>query len=192
MRLLYTFLFYLAVPLVLARMIWRGRREPAYRQRWRERFGLYGDSKPTQDAIWFHAVSVGEAEAAFPLIRAISRRFPNHPVLVTTTTPTGSARVRAVLGDAVAHVYLPYDLPDGVARFLAHFRPTLAVIMETEIWPNLYREAKRSGASLVVVNGRISDKAMPAYRRWRWFIRAPLSRPDAILAQDERAAARYR
>jgi len=190
-RLLYTFLFYLAVPLVLARMLWRGRREPAYRQRWRERFGLYGDSKPTQDAIWFHAVSVGEAEAAFPLIRAISRRFPNHPVLVTTTTPTGSARVRAVLGDAVAHVYLPYDLPDGVARFLAHFRPTLAVIMETEIWPNLYHACGLRGIPLAIVNARLSARSAKGYARMGHFTRDTLTNVNLVAAQTQADAERF-
>ena len=97
MRLIYSVLFYALIPLVLARMAWRGRREPAYCHRWLERFGFYGQADVVQDVIWIHAVSVGESEAAFPLIRALRRRFPETPFLVTTTTPTGSARVKAVL-----------------------------------------------------------------------------------------------
>ena len=191
MRFLYTFLFYLAVPLVLARMLWRGRREPAYRQRWEERFGFYGDPQPSQGVIWFHAVSVGEAEAAFPLIRAMARRFPNHPILVTTTTPTGSARVRAVLGDTVAHVYLPYDLPDGVSRFLAHFRPCLAVIMETEIWPNLYHACGVRGIPLAIVNARLSTRSAKGYARLGQFTRDTLTNVGLVATQTHADAERF-
>jgi len=191
-RLLYTLLFYAATPLVLARSFWRGRCEPAYRQRWNERFALgYGGADPRPGAIWFHAVSVGEAEAAFPLIRAMARRFPDHPLLVTTTTPTGSARVQAVLGEAVAHVYLPYDLPDGVARFLRRFNPRLAVIMETEIWPNLYHACAARGIPLAIVNARLSARSAKGYRRLGQFTRDALACVKLVAAQTEADAGRF-
>lgn len=191
MRFLYTLLFYLAVPLILARLFWRGRREPAYRQRWRERFGFYPGAKPDQGVIWFHAVSVGEAEAAFPLIRAMARRFPDSPVLVTTTTPTGSARVCAVLGGQVVHVYLPYDLPDAVARFFRCFRPRLAVIMETEIWPNLYRACALRGIPLAIVNARLSERSAKGYQRLGGFTRDTLAGVRLIAAQSQADAGRF-
>jgi 3-deoxy-D-manno-octulosonic-acid transferase len=104
----YTLLLYLGVPLALARLYWRGFKAPAYRARWGERFG--GFSAPLgAGGVWIHAVSVGEFRAALPLIRALQGRYPSRRLLVTTTTPTGSGQVREVLGDAVDHVYLPYD-----------------------------------------------------------------------------------
>ena len=137
MRLLYTSLFSLLLPLVLFRLFWRGVKAPAYRLRWQERLGFY--HLPEQkDLIWLHAVSVGEAEAAFVLIKRWQQQQPASQFLVTTTTPTGSARVKAVLADSVLHVYLPYDIPVIVNRFIKHFQPRLAIIMEKEIWPNLY------------------------------------------------------
>ena len=119
MRQLYTLLFVLALPLVLLRLYWRGFKAPLYRQRWRERLGVYPQAA-TQQVIWIHAVSVGEAEAAFPLIRGLQQQFPQRRLLVTTTTPTGSARVQTVLGDSVLHVYLPYDVPWIVNLSLIH------------------------------------------------------------------------
>jgi len=172
-------------------MVWRGRQEPAYKARWQERFGLYKDSKPIHGVVWFHAVSVGEAEAAFPLIRAIAQRFPTLPLLVTTTTPTGSARVRAMLGEGVAHVYLPYDLPDGVARFLTHFRPCLAVIMETEIWPNLYHGCSARGIPLAIVNARLSERSAKGYARLGHLTRNTLGEAHLIAAQTEADAERF-
>jgi 3-deoxy-D-manno-octulosonic-acid transferase len=191
MHLLYTCLFYLAVPFILARLYWRGRREPAYRQRWLERLGFYPGLPSKPGVIWFHAVSVGEAEAGFPLIRAIIRRFPDKPILVTTTTPTGSARVQAVLGDSVVHVYLPYDLPDAIARFLRCFQPSLAVIMETEIWPNLYQACAARGIPLAIVNARLSERSAKGYRRLGGFSRRTLANVSLFAAQTEADAERF-
>lgn len=191
MRLLYSLLFYAATPLVLARLAWRGRREPAYLRRWHERFACYPGPAPNAGAIWFHAVSVGESEAAFPLIRALAKRFPAKPILVTTTTPTGSARVRAVLGDAVAHVYLPYDLPDCVARFLDHHRPALAVVMETEIWPNLYHACAVRNIPLGIVNARLSERSARGYRKLGGFTRETLAHVGLIATQTEADAGRF-
>jgi 3-deoxy-D-manno-octulosonic-acid transferase len=190
--LLYTLLFYAACPLILARLLWRGRREPAYRRRWRERLAWYGPAGPAaRGAIWFHAVSVGEAEAAFPLIRAMARRFPGTPILVTTTTPTGSERVRAVLGEAVAHVYLPYDLPGAVGRFLARFQPRLSVVMETEIWPNLYRACALRGIPLAIVNARLSERSAKGYAKLGGLTRQTLAQVRLVAAQTEADAARF-
>ncbi len=172
-------------------MAWRGRREPGYRQRWRERFAFYGNSDPRQDVIWFHAVSVGESEAAFPLIRAMSKRFPEIPILVTTTTPTGSERVKSVLGDQVGHVYLPYDLPDAVSRFLDHFQPRLAVVMETEIWPNLFHACADRGIPLAIVNARLSQRSAKGYSRLGSLTRETLAGVSLITAQTQADADRF-
>ena len=142
MRTLYSVVFTLIIPFILLRLLWRSIKAPAYKLRWRERFAFYDKQFP-QDVIWFHAVSVGEAEALFPLVRQLQARCPNIRYLVTTTTPTGSARVQAVLGQTVEHVYLPYDVPFIVKRFMRTFKPILAVIMETEIWPNLFFYLRR-------------------------------------------------
>ena len=165
MRQLYTALFYLLLPAVLLRLYWRGFKAPAYRRRWRERLGFYDSGAEQTNVIWFHAVSVGEAEAAFPLIRSVLARFPDSRILVTTTTPTGSARVQSVLGDQVEHVYLPYDLPGVVCRFLARFRPQLAVVMEKEVWPNLFAACAQRQIPLFVVNARLSERSAANYQK---------------------------
>jgi 3-deoxy-D-manno-octulosonic-acid transferase len=190
-RLIYSALFYALIPLILARMAWRGRREAAYRKRWRERFACYRQAAPILGVIWFHAVSVGESEAAFPLIRALMRRFPGVPILVTTTTPTGSARVQAVLGVQVAHVYLPYDLPDAMGRFLDHFRPRLAVVMETEIWPNLFHASAARGIPLAIVNARLSERSARGYARLGSFTRKTLAYVRLVAAQTDADAERF-
>lgn len=189
-RLLYTALFYALTPFILGRLAWRSRTLPAYRARWNERFACY--AKPPQPgAAWFHAVSVGEAEAAFPLIREFRSRHPERPILVTCTTPTGSARIQAVLGDSVQHVYLPYDLPDCVERFLGQFRPCLGVILETEIWPNLYRACGQRGVPLAIVNGRLSERSARGYRRVGRLAAESLAHVSLIAAQTGQDAARY-
>jgi 3-deoxy-D-manno-octulosonic-acid transferase len=144
--------------------LWRSLKNPAYRQRIFERFGFYPQTY-AQNVIWFHAVSVGESEALFPLIRLIQTRQPQLPILITTTTPTGSARVKAVLGDSVQHVYLPYDLPDVVVRFLKTFKPKMAVIVETEIWTNLYHACAAMQIPLYLINARLSEKSVRGYQK---------------------------
>src|SRR5687767_3578863 len=139
LRLVYNTLIYLAAPLAFGAYVWRGVRDPAYRERLGERFGRV-DTQVVPDGIWVHAVSVGEVQAAAALIRELLRRHPQRQVVVSTGTPTGAQRVRALFGDKVRHVYLPYDLPGAVRRFLDRIRPRIAIVMETEVWPNLFRE----------------------------------------------------
>lgn len=190
MRLFYSALFYFLTPVILARLYWRGRKQPGYSERWSERLALY-DSVPEPGVIWFHAVSVGEAEAAFPLVRAIKHQFPSRTILVTATTPTGSARIKEVLGDTAKHVYLPYDLPDCVDRFIRHYRPVLAVVLETEIWPNFYRACGRQGIPLAIVNARLSERSARGYLKLRSLTRESLSHVRLIAAQTSEDAKRY-
>ncbi len=164
MRRLYSLLFYFVIPFVILRLWWRSLKNPAYRQRWLERFGIYSQTY-SQNVIWFHAVSVGECEALFPLIFLIQTRQPDCSILITTTTPTGSARVKTVLGESVQHVYLPYDLPNVIARFLKTFKPKIAVIVETEIWANLYHACAVEKIPLYLINARLSEKSVRGYQK---------------------------
>lgn len=190
MRQLYTLLFTLLLPAVLLRLFWRGFKAPPYRQRWRERLGLYSTAS-RQDVIWFHAVSVGEAEAAFPLIKRLQSLYPQAAFLVTTTTPTGSARVQAVLAESVEHVYLPYDLPFVVQRFLQHFQPRLAVIMEKEIWPNLFAACAEHSTPLFVINARLSARSARSYQKIPALVKPALACVKSIAVQTEEDRARF-
>lgn len=191
----YRALTILAFPLLLLYLALRVFRDRRYAHGLEERFGILPQSfcRTVPGAVWLHAVSVGEVLTAVPLLKQMKQTMPWAPVYVSATTLAGRAMADEKLAGLAAGVFFaPVDMAFAVRSVLRTLKPALVVVMETEIWPNLYAQAKRVGASLVVVNGRISDKAMPAYRRWRWFFRAPLSRPDAILAQDQRAAERYR
>lgn len=149
---------------MLARLYWRGGKAAAYRKRWQERLGFYPAQGNVSDVIWFHAVSVGEFEAAVPLIRRCLTDFPDHLLLITTTTPTGSSRVTDVFGNHVSHVYLPYDVPCVIARFINFFQPKLAVFLEKELWPNLFFALHREAIPIVIVNGRLSERSARYYR----------------------------
>jgi 3-deoxy-D-manno-octulosonic-acid transferase len=190
MRAFYTLLFYLLTPFIMLRLLWRGIKAPAYRRRWNERFGFYHKTYP-QNVVWFHAVSVGEAEALFPLLRLLLARHPDWKLLITTTTPTGSARVRATFGGLAEHVYLPYDMPFVIRRFLKAFKPRLAVIMETEIWPNLYAECGSQKIPLFLINARLSEKSARGYRKIPSLIRPALANVSLIAAQTGDDAERF-
>lgn len=190
MRAFYSALFNLLIPFILLRLLWRSFKAPQYRKRWRERFAYY-DKAVIPQVIWFHAVSVGEAEAVFPLIKRIRVNIPNSRILVTTTTPTGSARVQTVLGEAVQHVYLPYDTPAIVERFMLAFRPMLAVIMETELWPNLFTYCGQNSIPLFVINARLSKKSAKGYRKLPSLIRPLLANIKQVAAQTQEDAERF-
>ena len=172
------------------RLLWRGIKAPAYRYRWHERFALY-NKKYTQGIIWFHAVSVGEAEALFPLVRQIQKQHPDVRLLITTTTPTGSARVKAVMQDTVEHVYLPYDVPDAVNRFMHCFKPKLAVIMETEIWPNLFLYCGKNDIPLYIINARLSEKSSRGYQKIPSLVHPALAAIKLIATQTQDDANRF-
>ncbi len=188
---LYSLLLYLALPLVLLRLLWRSRRAPAYRRRWRERLGLYGD-QPMRAGLWIHAVSVGEAQAAEPLIKHFLDRYPEDGVMVTTTTPTGSDRVRALFEERVRHVYTPFDLIPVMDRFLGRVRPRLVVVMETEIWPNMLRACCMRGIPVVLANARLSPGSAQGYARLGGFTRETFARIRTIAAQGAADAERFR
>ena len=181
-RRFYTALFYLALPLVVARLWWRGRRAPAYRQRIAERFGRF-EQHVAHGGIWVHAVSVGEVIAAAPLVRALQQRHPAIGITVTTMTPTGSERVRALFGNAVCHVYAPYDLPCSIARFLHRVQPRLLIVIETELWPNTIHACAARGIPVLLANARLSEKSARGYRRFG-AVTAPMLRAlSKVVAQ---------
>lgn len=182
MRVLYTLALLLVLPFLLGHLALRGLRNRDYLRRWKERFA-HGPQPPATGGIVVHAVSVGEINAASPLLRAWMDR--PLPLTVTCFTPTGSDRIRALCGDRAFHVYLPFDLPWLQRRFLRRLRPRLLVIMETEIWPNLLLEAERAGIPVLMANARLSERSLKGYRRWRPLVRRALGTVDAVCAQGE-------
>lgn len=186
----YTLLLYLMLPLVLLRLWWRGRREPAYRRHIAERFGRYS-RKPVTGAVWIHAVSVGETRATQPIIARLLARHPGKRVLITHMTPTGRATGEQLYGDRVERCYLPYDYPGAVARFLDHYRPSLGLVMETEIWFNLIHACRTRGIPLFLANARLSEKSFRRYARIRGLADAGLNALAAVAAQTSADAKRF-
>ena len=191
MRRLYTIVLRLALPLILLRLWWRGRREPGYREGIEERFGFYGADRP-EKVIWVHAVSVGEARAAAPLVRALKAAYPDHTLLMTGTTAAGRETVKQVYGESLLSIYLPYDYPESVKSFLERFRPRLGILMETEIWPNLLAHCQTHGVPVVLANARLSEKSARGYQRWRALMAPAIRSLAAVCAQSEADASRLR
>lgn len=164
LRQLYRALWWIVAPLAVVRLFVRSRRERRYREHIGERFGRTRGRAPDDDAplIWVHAVSVGETRAAEPLIEALMRERPDARLLVTHMTPSGRATSEGLFGERVARGYLPYDMPHAVRRFLRAWRPSLGIVMETEVWPTLIDECRRADVPLVLANARMSERS---YRR---------------------------
>ena len=163
LRGLYSAVLYVLTPVTVYHLIWRGFRFHEYFQRWNERYASYPQPARQVD-VWLHAVSLGEVNAAAPVVDALRKAHPEWRWLVTTITPTGSARVRALWGEELEHVYVPYDLPGAVARFLRHFQPRLALVMETELWPNLLFGCRDRGIPAYILNARLSARSLRGYR----------------------------
>ncbi len=190
MRWFYTLIFYLAIPVILIRLLWRAWGAPAYARRWRERFGFIPELETEKKVVWFHTVSVGEFLAALPLIRMLQQQAQVQ-LVITTTTPTGSERVRAALGDSVYHVYAPYDLPDCVARFLARVQPQLLLIMETELWPNTIAACAQREIPTLLINGRLSARSARGYARFGAMTKHMLEQLTCAAIQHTDDAARF-
>ena len=188
-RLGYRLLLWLAFPWALLHLWWRGRRQPGYRAHVAERFGRYRVS-PVRPVIWLHAVSVGETRAAEPLVRALAAHYPGHELLLTQMTPTGRETAQQLFGDMATIVYLPYDYPGAVARFLTRFRPRLGILMETEIWFNLIEACALRGVPLLLANARLSEKSARGYARVAPLARAALGRLAMVGAQTREDAER--
>ncbi len=190
MRTVYTLGFRCLVPVLLAYLAWLGRRDRGYWRHAGHRLGWVPRRNGAARRVWVHAVSVGEVMAATPLIQRIVSEHPDTEVVVTTFTPTGRERVVAGFGDRVAHCYAPLDLPGAVRRFLDRVRPDVAVIMETELWPNLFDRCRRERIPVVLANARISARSLRTYRRFRPLTAWTLARVTLAAAQSETDASR--
>ena len=186
---LYRLVLLLAAPLIPWRLLWRGRRERGYLERWGERLGAA--DVPT-GAIWIHAVSVGEMRAAQPLVEALRTSHPGRPVLLTCMTPTGRETAESLYGSFARIVYLPYDYACLIRRFLRRARPAVGILMETELWPNLIRTADKLGVPLMLANARLSERSARGYARLPALTRASLARIGVVAAQSEADAARLK
>lgn len=187
-RFLYTLVFALALPLIVLRLLWRSRVHRGYRRNLLQRFGLVEAVAP--GGIWLHAVSVGETIAAIPLIEQLLQRYPDRRITVTSTTPTGADRVRAAFGERVHQVYAPYDLPICVHLFLRRIKPSLCLIMETELWPNMIYGCKNHGVRTLLVNARLSKRSARGYRKFAAITRPMLRALDQVAAQQAADARR--
>lgn len=190
MRLAYTFIFYCMLPLILLRLLWRAVAAPAYAKRWSERFAFFPPLNAPKKVVWIHTVSVGEFIAALPLIRKL-QSLDAFQLVVTTTTPTGSERVKASLGESVFHVYAPYDLPDVLSRFIKKVNPAILLIMETELWPNTIAMCKKHQIPTILINGRMSEKSARGYEKFSALTRPMLHSLTKALIQNAADAERF-
>ena len=190
MQIIYTLLLYLIQPFVWLKLLWRSRKAPAYRQRWLERYG-FCKNKVKPNGILVHAVSVGETIAAIPLIKALQQKYPQLPITVTTMTPTGSERVKSLLKDSVSHVYLPYDLPGAIKRFLKTTKPKIVIIMETELWPNLISQCYKQKIPLIIANARLSERSAARYGKLGKAVKQLFSKISMVAAQNQQDGERF-
>ena len=185
-RIIYSVIFYLALPVILIRLLIRSLKAPAYRKRIGERFARqampqgFDKNKLT---LWIHAVSVGETAASAPLVAELQRLYPDAQIVMTTMTPTGSDRVRLLFGESVFHAYVPYDLPGACNRFLDKYRPNLLILMETELWPNLIHSCHQRSVKILLANARLSEKSAAGYGRFASFTHSLLQKIDKIAAR---------
>lgn len=190
-RNIYTLLLYLLLPFTPLKLLWRSRKQAEYLRHWCERYGCYS-LKLSKPVIWLHCVSVGETRAAEPLIKALLRKYPNHQILLTHTTPTGRETSEQLFGDAITRVYLPYDLPFAVKKFLKHFKPSIGVLMETELWFNLIANCKQQAIPLLLINARLSEKSAHGYKKLGVLVQQGLQSLNAVAAQTAQDAERLK
>ncbi|MFA9217925.1 MAG: lipid IV(A) 3-deoxy-D-manno-octulosonic acid transferase [Sphingomonadaceae bacterium] len=199
MRIFYSLMWWLALPLVLARLWLRGRKEPGYRQHWGERLGWYG-ARPASVphvplSIWVHAVSVGETRAAEPLVDALLAAYPDCRIILTHMTPTGRATGKSLFakhGARLQQSYLPYDTSSMVRRFIRHFEPRICILMETEVWPNLIAVCGQQGVPVVLANARLSERSLRKAQRFGQLMLDAARGIALVAAQTEADAARVR
>lgn len=184
------------MPAILLRLLYRSIKAPAYRRRWAERLGLFAGTNPANAPIWLHAVSVGETLAALPLIKALLVQYPDRQLVITTTTPTGSERVTALFARELAdkkilHVYGPYDIPFALNNFLNRIKPQLAIVMETELWPNMIHACALRQIPVLFANARLSAKSAMGYARISGLTRAMLAEISIVAAQNSKDGSRF-
>lgn len=193
-RILYSVVFYLALPLILLRLLIRSLKAPDYRHRLLERLALSAlpaSFDKSRQTIWIHAVSVGEIVAAVPLIRQLQEKYPQIQLFISTMTPTGSDRLRELFGDEVFHSYIPYDLPGATNRLISKLEPSLLILMETELWPNLLHYCHKRGVKILLANARLSQRSAAGYGRFSGVAEKMLNKIDCIAAQSQADASRF-
>ena len=190
-RTLYTFLLYLLLPFTPLKLLWRARKQAEYLAHWQERYGFY-KLQASKPVIWLHCVSVGETRAAEPLIKGLLAQHPDYQILLTHTTPTGRATSEQLFGDSVSRVYLPYDLPFAVNRFLKHFKPKVGALMETELWFNLIASCQQHKIPLLLANARLSEKSAQGYLKLGKVVQQGLQGLTAVAAQTAQDAKRLK
>ena len=190
MHFLYNLILYLLTPFLVVGLFIRSLRQANYRRRIGERFGLLPKAVGS-GYIWLHSVSMGETLAAAPLVRALQARYPKQRLLITTMTPTGSEQVQRSFGDSVDHVYAPYDLPGCVHRFLDRTQPSIAIIMETELWPNTLKQCQKTATPTVLINARLSASSAKGYARVPSITRAMMQQLDAVAVQSDADGERF-
>ena len=194
LRGVYSLALYALLPVTIYHLVWRGFRHPAYLSRWNERYARYGRTHtvPAQgEVLWVHAVSVGEVAAATGLVNALLKDHPGRRLVVTSITPTGSERIQSLWGDRVEHIYLPYDLPGAVGRFLDRFRPSQALIMETELWPNLLFGCRDRAIPVSIINARLSARSLRGYQMLAPLVSRALRTVTHVCAQSAADAKRF-
>jgi 3-deoxy-D-manno-octulosonic-acid transferase len=202
MRLFYSLMWWLALPLVLTRLWLRGRKEPGYRQHWGERLGFYGRAAGSSAApavvgpvLWVHAVSVGETRAAEPLVDALLAEYPHSRIILTHMTPTGRATGKSLFakhGERLVQSYLPYDTASMVSRFIRHFKPSVCILMETEVWPNLIAVCGAKDVPVVLANARLSERSLRKATRFGSLLTTAARGITLVAAQTEADAQRVR
>jgi 3-deoxy-D-manno-octulosonic-acid transferase len=188
-RWVYTALLWLLLPYVFFHLVWRARKQPKYLNHIAERFGRY-PVKANKPVIWLHTVSVGETRAAATLVQCLLEKYPHHQILLTHTTPTGRAASEQLYADDVMRIYLPYDYPFAVQRFLNHFKPQIGVLLETEVWFNLIHQCNTSHIPLLLLNARLSEKSAAKYARFPHLTHEGLHGLHLIAAQTDDEAQR--
>ncbi len=191
MRLLYTLVLLLLAPFAFMWFAWRTLRQTGASDKLGERLGSSPYLQPGV-AIWVHGASVGEIRAAAPLVQALHRQYPERPLLVTTFTGAGRRQARQLFGDKVVVSLMPYDLPFFVSRWLNTIQPAIAVVMETEIWPNLYAACAKRKIPLLLLSARMSVRSFERYQKYLSLVRGTLARATAIAVQSETDDARFR
>ena len=191
MYFIYTTVLGFLLPFVLIRLFWLGRHNTAYRQRWAERLGFAPAATTAKPLIWVHAVSVGEIQVSRPLVQHIRDNYPQYGIIISTVTPTGEAAARQIYGSTVEHRYLPYDLPFALSRFLRIIRPRVLLVLETEIWPNLYRQCKVAAIPVLLLNARLSERSLKGYSIFSSLTRDTLNSVSVIAAQSTADADRF-
>jgi len=188
-RFLYTLVLYLSLPFIFLRLLWRSRKLPGLKKNWRQRLGFFNDKLP--QSIWLHAVSVGESIAAIPLLKLLKEKYPDIPIIVTNMTATGRERINAALGNDVLQSFVPYDIPNFLQRFIKKVNPKIIIVMETEIWPNLFHVCFENKIPIILTNARLSERSFKGYKRIANVTLQMLNKIKRLVAQTEDDAKRF-